>query len=434
MTNNSVFSVHAEESILSILINNPGIASEHSNLIPEMFSSIPSQFLFRTITDMVLDSLIPSVDLIKARLKTNGKIKTAGGDEYIDHIAKKNNDPTNFKEFEDIIINSYKTRKMLEISSTIPGMVGNNSNNVDNVISTVRNEIDDLTLTSSKNGVTKIADSLKFAYDVVQNRLENPGLSGLSTGFSNIDALTGGHSRGDVWVVAGRPSMGKTSYAFNSMLNTSVPVENSVKSLIFSLEMSKQTVMDRFLSIDSGVDLADLRLGSMKQEDVDNLGKTFHNLKDNNIYIDANFHTDPLYMMGIINRYHKTVGIDVVYIDYLQLLIERDEMATHEIGRVCRAMKKIAQDLNIAVCLISQLNRSVESRNDKRPLLSDLRQSGNIEEDADVVAFLYRDDVYYKDSHSKDVTEFIVRKNRNGPIGTVQLKFDKKTTKLTELI
>jgi replicative DNA helicase len=383
---------------------------------------------------MVLVGFVPSVDLIKASLKTSGKILNAGGEEYIDWIVGKNSNIENFKEFENIIINSYKTRKILELSSGIPSMVGQNSSNIDSVIATVKDKIDDLSLTHTRNGVTKLGDSLRLAYKVIQQRIKNPGLSGLDTGFLNVNSITGGHSRGDLWIVAARPSMGKTSYILNSMLKTSAPVNGSINSLIFSLEMPKQGIMDRLLSTASEINLTDIRFGSItNREELSKLTDTFATLKTYNIYIDADFHTDPLYLINTIKRYHKDNGIDIVYIDYIQLLVERDDKATHEIGRVSRAMKKIAKDLDIAVCLVSQLNRSLESREDKRPILSDLRQSGNLEEDADVVAFLYRDELYYKDSPSKGTSEFIVRKNRNGPIGTVHLKFEPAITKFEDV-
>jgi replicative DNA helicase len=427
---NSLYSVRAEESALSILINNPEFAFEHNDLIPEMFSSVPSQLLFKTIKNLVLTNASPSVYIIKARLKAGGNFSMAGGDEYIDYITKLDTDTKNFKPFEDIIINSYKARKILEMSSSIPAMVGENSDNVNNVISNLRDRLDSLAIDYSKNGVVSLGDSLKESVKVFQHRIKNPGLSGFSTGYDHIDALTGGLTKGELWIIGARPSMGKTSYILNSILKTTAPSDANINTLLFSLEMSRQGLNDRFISIDSNVNLSSIRLGSMDKKEIESVNNSLIKLQNNTVYVDANFHTDPSYLVNTINRYHKNVGIDIVYIDYIQLLVERDERATNELGRVSRAMKKLAKDLNISICIASQLNRLLELRENKRPELSDLRQSGNLEEDADIVAFLYRDEIYNKDTHNKGVMEFIIKKNRNGPPGTLHLTFDKETTRI----
>jgi replicative DNA helicase len=428
-----LFTPKAEEAVLSILLNNPTKIFENSNLLPEMFSSIPSQLLYRTIYELSNAGAIASKDLVRSDLAVKGKLNLIGGDEYLDWVIEKHYEVENFFTYEKIIINSYKARKLIELTANTRELIGDDLSSIDSTITSLKDKLDLLSLTTNKNSAGKLSDSIKLAYENLQKRLQNPGLSGLSTGYESLDYITGGHSRGDLWTIAARPSMGKTALAINSLLRTTIPVAGGHNALLFSLEMSKQTVIDRYLAVDTGIDLMDIRLGTVTEDRKEFIEESFVKFKDLNLYLDCEFHLNPVYITDTIKKFYKTEKIDSVYIDYLQLAVERDGEAVHKIGQLTRTLKKLAKDLDISICLLSQLNRQCELRDDKRPILSDLRQSGNIEEDSDVVAFLYRDDYYYRDSSHKNMIEFIVRKNRNGPIGTVMLKFEPSSTRIDEV-
>ena len=427
-----LFSLNAEEALLSILLANPDAIFEENNLVIEMFSSVPSQTLYAIIEELANTGLSPSLDLIKASLLSKGNYEAIGGDSYLDWLMSKDNNADNFYGYEELVVASYKARKMLELSSSIKGMIGNNISEINSVITSVQNRLDSISITTNKESASRLSESLRSAYETIKARIENPGLSGLDTGYKSINYITGGHSKGDLWVVAARPSIGKTALILNTLLKTSAPVDGGHKSLFFSLEMPKQTVIDRLLAIDSGNRLTDIRLGNLNIDSQKRINESLVKFKENNLFIDCNFHTSPSYIVDIIKKYYKQEKIDAVYIDYIQLAVERDAESVNSIGRMTRAMKKIAKDLDIAVGIVSQLNRACELRDNKRPILSDLRASGNIEEDADMVAFLYRDDYYYADSNKKGLMEFIVRKNRNGAIGTIMLKFNAETNKIED--
>jgi len=428
--NNSemLFSPQAEDAVLSLILNTPSKAFEANDLFVEMFSSAQSQLLFSTIQNLSGSSIEPSPKLIKAHLSARGELNIVGGDDYIDWLLTQKFNIKDFTEYSEIIINSFKARKMLELSTEIPELIKTSKGNANNVLSIIKDRVDDLSLTISRNGATHIGSFLPMAYENIKKRINNPGLSGLSTGYEQIDYLTGGMARGELWVVAARPSMGKTSLICNSLINSTGVGGHS--SLFFSLEMSKQAVTDRLISLISGIELTKLRLGTINDKEIELLDEAFKVMKSNNLYLDTNFYNDPDYLVSTIRKFHSQSNISCVWLDYLQLTVERDTQAVHEIGKVTRSLKRLAKDLNISIGVVSQLNRQVEMRDDKRPVLSDLRQSGNIEEDADVVAFLYRDDYYHSDSTTKNMVEFIVRKNRNGPIGKIMLKFIPESTRM----
>lgn len=220
--------------------------------------------------------------------------------------------------------------------------------------------------------------------------------------------------------------------------NTAVMCNSALQSakagnpvLIFSLEMQKEAIIERFLAIETGIPLTSIRLGNLKKDEVDVLKDKLRELKELPIYLDCSPNVNLNYIMATIRKYHKNNGIKLAYLDYLQLLAERDDTQTAELGRISRNMKLLAVELKIGIVLLSQLNRQVEMRDDKRPILSDLRQSGNIEEDCDLAIFLYRDDYYHEDSTELNVIEFLIRKNRNGVTGMIKLKFNAESNKVT---
>jgi len=234
---------------------------------------------------------------------------------------------------------------------------------------------------------------------------------------------------GELWVVAGRPGMGKTAYFCNAMLKQGA---SNIPLLMFSLEMKKGPLVERMLAIETGISSNDMRMGMLNQEKIDALSDKIKEIKDYPIHIDSNYFSDINYIVTTARRYKALHGIEVIYLDYLQLLAERTSDATNEIGRITRALKLLANDIDVSIVMGSQLSRGVEARPDKRPQLQDLRQSGNIEEDADIVLGLYRDVLYNKKTSDKDLLELLLLKHRNGPTGMLPVGFEQELTRMRD--
>lgn len=259
-------------------------------------------------------------------------------------------------------------------------------------------------------------------------------LAGLPTGFSDLDGLLGGLQRSDMIVLAGRPSMGKTSLALNVALHATKKYQKRVA--IFSLEMSEQQLLDRFISAESGINSQRLRTGELGQDEWSNYCIASEVLSSLSLYIDDTPALSPFDLRARARRLHAEFGLDLVIIDYMQLMDSgdrRSENRQQEITFISRSIKALARELNIPILALSQLSRSVENRADKRPILADLRESGAIEQDADVVMFVYRDDVYNPETKLPNVAEIIIGKHRSGPTGTVQLYFKRHLAQFVTL-
>jgi replicative DNA helicase len=426
LKNSTMNSNDAETAVLSILVKNPDMINQVINLKTHMFNSSVYSALYGTMLEIQEQKLVPEYNMIINYLSTRNKINSIGGEATLQFLMSQAFNEANLKEFERQVISAYKSRELVRLTASIPNMQMD-STVVDDVIISLQNSLNSISDSSGGDGTECISAMVEPAYSIIIQRLENPGLSGIPTGLKDIDTLTGGIARGELWVLASRPSIGKSALMCNSILDVAT---RGVPVLIFSLEMSKQMLMERFSAIKTGISLSDIRMSKLTQRQLELVAQAMKEFKELPIYIDCNYGMNLTYVLSTIRKYKKHHGIESVYLDYLQLLAEREEGQTAELGKISRNLKLTAGDLGIGVTALCQVNRSVESRDDKRPIMSDLRQSGNIEEDADIVAFLYRDDYYNPNSKSKGVLEYIIRKNRSGPIGTILFKFDMTTNKI----
>jgi len=392
-----------------------------------MFSSSANQLLFNTIISLSNQGLTPEVNLILGNLQAKNKDLQVGGKEYLNFLYTQEYSPDNLREFERLLTDSHKAKTLISMAGTIPAQVAS-AKDIDAIINTVRASLDNLTESSGGDSTSPLSDVLKLSWDELVERTKNPGIRGVTTGSKGLDLATTGVSGGELWTVAGRPGMGKTALECNMSLHQA---KVDVPVLIFSLEMRKTPLAERLVAIDTGVSSSNMRLGLLSQPELDKISDSMKRIKDLPVYIDSNYNATLSYVLSTIRKYKKMHEIEVVYLDYVQLLSERTADATNEIGRMTRALKLLANELNIGIVILSQLSRNCEYREDKRPILSDLRQSGNIEEDSDVVLGLYRDEVYNKDAH-KGVLEQILIKQRSGPIGTVLATFDGDTNRISD--
>ena len=426
--NEELFQTGTETAILGILLKYPDKVFELSNVKEFMFSSTANQLLFTTINSLSNQGLSPEVSLINDSLKAKNKDLQVGGREYLDYLANQDALPENLREYEKILVDSYKAKTLISLAGTIPSQVAS-SKDIDSIIGTFRATLDNLTETSGGDATSSMSDVLKSSWEEIVDRTKNPGIRGVSTGMKGIDLVTSGINGGEVWTIAGRPGMGKSAWECNVALHQG---KAGIPVLIFSLEMRKGPLAERMVSIETSVDSTNIRLGLLSQEELNKVSDAMKKIKDIPVYIDSNYNATLPYVISTIRRYKKLHDIKVVYLDYIQLLSERSADATNEIGRMTRAFKLISNELDIGIVMLSQLSRNCEYREDKRPVLSDLRQSGNIEEDSDIVIGLYRDVVYNKETTHKDSMEQIILKQRSGPIGTVMSAFSGDTTRITE--
>ena len=427
MTTDNIFSEDAELAILSIILKNPDYVYGLSEIKSEMFSSDRGKILFSSLGGLLEQDLIPEKTLLLEHLRSNNKLDTIGGEDYLSHLYELSFNNKNFDEYKKILVRAYKAKNLLSLSAEIPKLISGKTVNVDSIISNIKNRLERLSTSTGRGGTFRLSELLPDAMKNIKHKTENPGLAGVSTGFDIIDNITGGFKGGELWMIGGRPGMGKTSFACNSILKSA---KDDGIPLIFSLEMTDQVLIERLGALESTIESNRINLGLMNDEEMEKLKEAWLRLEPLPIYLDSDFLVTVEYIEAIIRKFKAQADVNTVWIDYIQLLAERTAESTHELGRISRAMKLLSKELNITIVLLAQLNRNLENRDDKRPLLMDLRQSGNLEEDPDIVAFLYRDKMYNPETKFPNRMEFIIRKHRNGPIGTINLKFEEATTNI----
>jgi replicative DNA helicase len=425
----TIFSNDSEVAVLSIVLNNPDCVHELDGLKSFMFSSNPHMGLFLKIEDMVERQVPTEPSLIIAELEASNEISKVGGKKYIEQLVSYNYNKETLPDYRNLIIKSYKARSLISLGASVSTVDKVNIDNVDEQIGAFKKSLD--TLLEFRGGLQTIhvGDATKQVYEEIVKRSENPnGIAGSTWGVRDLDTATGGKCPGDLWVIGGRPGMAKTALVINSIL---ADAKAGVPSLLFEKEMRTQQLVERMIAVESGIPITNLRLGILTKQQVGQVYETLAEIKKLPIYIDTSYRiSDPYYIESTINKYRNLHDIKNVYLDYIGLLVERDDNQVNEIGRFSRLFKSLSNELGICSILISQLNRGVESRENKRPMMSDLRQSGNLEEDADLVVGLYRDEYYNKETKYKNLMEFIILKHRNGPPGTVTLKFEDTTNRI----
>ena len=412
----------AENAVLSILIKKPELVFDVTTLKSIMFSSIVHKELYDLIQRIASNGHIPDRSLIEIQINENPEMLDQVDMKFLNYILGYDHNPNNLREHIDIVEKAYKTRELIALATSLPNRAVSTSN-IEGLLTDTRYELDRITDSSGGSGTSTLLDILPKARKEIESRRDNPNLIKTTTGYSTLDELTGGSKGGNVSIIAARPSVGKTAWMCNSAYKSA---KEGVSCLLFEHEMSKQDLVDRLLAIATGVDLINIRTGNFNEDNFNLIMETLDEFKDLPIYIDTSFGLGINYMRSTIKRYTKMYDIKVVYLDYIQLMVERTDNMTMELGNVSRELKVLATQLDIHIYILSQLNREVEKLDDKRPTLAHLRQSGNLEEDADLVAMLFRRDMYEKGVPANFIAdlEFIIRKHRNGPVVTIPMKMN----------
>jgi len=384
-----------------------------------MFFGIDNAFVYKTIEDLYADGRAPDVLIVKEVLSKSGDYDSIGGDAYFDQLPDGSELEINFDEYTAIISDSYTLRRIIEagVKITNTGYTGSASDALDVMFKETTDVLDSSTFGTNSTVVQSLmGDEL----DAFLSRLENPGGDGVKTRFNNFDLLTGGLHKTDEVIIAARPSVGKTTLALRWLLNLA---KQGIPVAIFSYEMSRPQLMQRMMSMESGVGLMRIRNGMVLGSDVAKVVEASTRVMSLPIYINSNVGASVTEVVADTKRLVRSCGIQAIAVDYLQLMPHRTEYATQDLGQIARRLKTLAMSANITVLAISQLNRMVEMRSEKIPLLSDLRQSGNLEEHADMVLMIYREEMYDQSEANRGKAELLVRKNRNGPIGSLPMRF-----------
>ncbi len=431
-------SEEAEQSTIgAVLIDQDALESACEKLQAEDFYNPRHKEIFEAILDLYHQKLPVDVVTVKTQLENRGTLEAAGGLKYLSQIAAAVNSSVYIQQYVKIVKDRALYRRFISLGNRILTKSFGTQESIDVLSEDVEKEVYQILQKQGSQDFKLIRDVLLESFDAIEVTAKNGGqISGIPTGFADLDAKLTGLHPSDLVIVGARPAMGKSAFGLNIVQNAAVKAGKSCA--VFSLEMSAVQVVNRFLSVQSGVELNKFRTGELNDTDWENLVEAMGPLSQAKIFIDD---TGGITISEVRSKCRKLKieqGLDLIMIDYLQLMTgsgRSSENRQQEISEISRNLKLLARELDVPVIALSQLGRGLESRADHRPMMSDLRESGAIEQDADVIMFIYRDDYYHPDTtEEKNVAEIIVAKQRNGPVGTEKLRYDGQFTRFSNLI
>lgn len=366
---------------------------------------------------------------LSEELEKQGILKEIGGGSYLTDLVNGVPSASHVVQYAQIVAQKATLRRLIEAASQINSMAYNEEDQLDSLLDNAERTLFDVSQKHLRQNFVSIKDVLAESFDRLDSlHKDKDSIRGIPTGFKGIDNVLAGLQKSDLIILAARPSMGKTSLALNIAQN--VATKQGVPVGIFSLEMSKEQLIDRLLASEAGIDSWKLRTGNLEDKDFEKINKAMGVLAEAPLYIDDSAMANVMEMRTKARRLQSEHDLGLIVIDYLQLMSGRagSDNRVQEISEISRGLKGLARELNVPVIALSQLSRSVEQRNPKIPQLSDLRESGSIEQDADVVMFIYREDYYAKETEKKNIAEVLIKKHRNGPTGDVELFFQPEQT------
>ncbi|AQR98239.1 replicative DNA helicase [Clostridium saccharoperbutylacetonicum] len=416
-------SIEAEQSVLgSMIIDKNAIAKVLESLEEEDFYRDGHKIIYRSILDMFRSDIAIDLLTLLEYLKSTDMLERAGGVTYITELSASVPTTANLSAYIKIVSDKSTLRKLIKSSTTIIEESYNNQSNVEDVVDSAEKKIFNIAEKRTSKDFEPLSDVLERGFAQIEKLFNEKGtVTGVASGFTDLDAKTSGFQSGDMVLIAARPSMGKTTFALNIVEYAALKENKSV--VVFSLEMSKEQLAYKLLCSEANVDMLKLRTGALEDKDWENIAMAAGPLSKAKIYIDDTAGVTVMEMRSKCRRLKIEYGIDLIVIDYLQLMSggTGTDNRQQEVSEISRSIKALAKEMECPVIALSQLSRAPEQRADHRPMLSDLRESGSIEQDADVVMFLYRDEYYNKETEDKNIGECIMAKQRNGPVGTVKL-------------
>lgn len=414
--------IEAEQSVIgSMIIDKTSIAQAAEVLKGDDFYRDSHKVIFSAIIELYQKDIPIDLITLFEHLKSNDKLEAAGGITYITQISDSVPTTAHLQSYIKIVEQKSMLRKLIRSSTAIIEECYAKQDNVENVLDQAQKKIFDIAEKRSNNDFESISTVLERGFLEIERLFNNKGaITGVPSGFRDLDAKTSGFQKGDMILVAARPSMGKTTFSLNLCEHAALKCGKSV--VIFSLEMSKEQLAYKLLCSQANVDMLRLRTGNLDDKDWENIARAAGPLAGARIFIDDTAGVNVMEMRSKCRRIKIEHGIDLIMIDYLQLMSgTSSENRQQEVSEISRSIKALAKEMQCPVIALSQLSRAPEQRADHRPMLSDLRESGSIEQDADVVMFLYRDEYYNKETEDKNIGECIIAKQRNGPVGTVKM-------------
>ena len=428
--------LEAEQAVLgSVLTDKDAVLSAVEVLKEESFYREDNKAIFRAVVSLYSKGQPVDIVTVKAELIESGEFERVGGLEYLASLPDKVPTTANVEKYIKIVEEKAMLRGVINTANNLISLGYNETEDADNLMDMAHKEIYDLIQARNTKGYTPIKDVLVNSMAKLEELYNNKGaLSGIPTGFFDYDRITAGLHNSELIILAARPAMGKSALAINIATNVALKAKKGVA--IFSLEMPKEQVANRILSAEAMIDSNKIRTGMLEDDDWVKIASNMGRLSEAPIYIDD---TSSLTVMEIRAKCRKLKtekDIGLVVIDYLQLIQgsgKRNSNREQEIGEISRALKILAKEIDVPVIALSQLSRGVEKRETKTPMLSDLRESGSIEQDADMVLFIHRDDYYNKEAEMKNVAQLIIAKHRAGELGTVDLLWLPNYTKFASL-
>ena len=419
----------AEASLLgAILIDTDAIVKIADTVVPADFFEARHQRIYEAVLALYEKRSPIDILTLADQLKNNGYLDMVGGPAYLTELTNFVPTAAHVEQYADIVAQKALRRRLIKVSQEMVSLGYDESKALQELIEEAETSLFDVSQQHIKQNVVSIEDILAESFERLDElHRDKQKIRGIPTGFKDLDEKLAGLQRSDLFILAARPSMGKTAFALNLAHNVAVQSKEPV--LIFSLEMSKEQLADRLLSMESGVDAWALRTGNLTDTDFEKIGDAMGTLSEAPIFIDdtPGITVSDLRTKARREAHQRQLGLIIV--DYLQLMsgggrYYNEGNRVQEISEISRGLKGVARELNVPLVALSQLSRSVESRSPQIPQLADLRESGSIEQDADVVAFIYREEYYNPETDRKKVTDILIKKHRNGPTGGIELYFD----------
>ncbi len=421
--------VDAESSLLgAILIDSDAIVKVADSLYSADFYDARHSTIYNAIRKLYEKHSPIDVLTVTDQLRSTGELDMVGGPSYLTELTNYVPTAAHVEQYATIVAQKALRRRLIKASQDITTLGYDEAKSLQELIEEAESKLFDVSQKHVKQDIVSLETILSESFDRLDELHKDKGkIRGVPTGFKDLDNILAGLQRSDLFILAARPSMGKTAFALNLAHNIASKAGEAV--LMFSLEMSKEQLVDRMLAMESGVDAWALRTGNLSDQDFERIGHAMGTLSEAQIYIDD---TPGITVSDLRTKARREMHqhpLGLIIVDYLQLMsggarFGSEGNRVQEISEISRGLKGIARELNVPLIALSQLSRSVESRSPQIPQLSDLRESGSIEQDADVVAFIYREDYYNKDTERRNITDIFIKKHRNGPTGGVELYFD----------
>jgi replicative DNA helicase len=425
----------AEMSVLGcLMLDKDAIIKIGDIVVSDDFYEEKNKQIFEAILDLYTKNTSIDILTVTNWLEERKLLDKVGGSSYLTQLVNAVPSAAHVTHYAFIVRKKGTLRKLITAAGEISNLAFKEEGEMEDILDVAEQKLFGISQKHLKQNFVPIGNILHATFERIDELHREKGkLRGLPTGYVDLDNLLGGLQKSDLVVLAARPSMGKTSLALDIMRHVAVNVKVPVG--IFSLEMSKDQLVDRLLSSQSDVNLWKIRTGHLNEDDFDHIGKAMGELSESPIFIDDAAGNNIMELRTKARRLQSEHGVGLIIVDYLQLMEGRNqENRVQEVSEISRALKLLARELNVPVLALSQLSRGVESRPDKIPQLADLRESGSIEQDADVVMFIYREEMYKgKDARRPHIAEIHIKKHRNGPTGQIDLYFDQEKTSFKNL-